>query len=101
MGKEARLNGIAIQIGLAEKFYWDCAGSGLALTRFGYTVSVGSPAQKRDLEPYPQVREDARRFGVPLIVWAHPRGEACRHEFSVRNIWQREPGESLRFAAQL
>lgn len=73
----------------------------MALTRFGYTLSVESPAQGRDLEQYRQVREDARRPGMSLIAWARPRGKAYRHEFCARDIWPREPGESLRFAAQL
>ena len=42
----------------------------------GYTVYVGSPAQDRDLEQFRQVREDADRFGMPVIVWAYPRGES-------------------------
>jgi len=42
----------------------------------GYTVYVGSPAQDRDLAQFSQVRAEADRFGMPLIVWAYPRGEA-------------------------
>ena len=104
---EGGFNGIAIQIGLAEKFYWDYAGEvplvlklngktdippdtdplspvnatvadavRLGADAVGYTLYVGSPAQERDFEQYRQVREDAHRFGMPLIVWAYPRGEA-------------------------
>ncbi len=42
----------------------------------GYTVYVGSPAQDRDFAQLTQVRADADKFGMPLIVWAYPRGEA-------------------------
>jgi fructose-bisphosphate aldolase, class I len=42
----------------------------------GYTVYVGSPAQDRDLAQFATVRADADRFGMPLVVWAYPRGEA-------------------------
>ncbi len=42
----------------------------------GYTVYVGSPAQDRDFLQFAQVREQADRFGMPVIVWAYPRGEA-------------------------
>jgi fructose-bisphosphate aldolase, class I len=42
----------------------------------GYTVYVGSPAQDRDFRQLLDVRRDADRFGLPLIVWAYPRGEA-------------------------
>jgi fructose-bisphosphate aldolase, class I len=42
----------------------------------GYTVYVGSPAQDRDFEQFRTVRADADRLGMPVIVWAYPRGEA-------------------------
>ncbi len=42
----------------------------------GYTIYVGSPAQDRDFHQFQQVRADADRFGMPVIVWAYPRGEA-------------------------
>jgi len=42
----------------------------------GYTVYVGSPAQDRDFLQFTQVRAEADRFGMPVIVWAYPRGEA-------------------------
>ena len=41
----------------------------------GYTVYVGSPAQDRDFRQLLEVRQEADRFGLPLIVWAYPRGE--------------------------
>src|SRR3954452_19890613 len=40
----------------------------------GYTLYVGSPAQERDLGQLRQVRQDCDRFGMPLVVWAYPRG---------------------------
>ena len=42
----------------------------------GYTVYVGSPAQDRDFRQFVEVRSAAERFGMPVIVWAYPRGEA-------------------------
>jgi class I fructose-bisphosphate aldolase len=42
----------------------------------GYTLYVGSPAQEHDFAQYRRVREDARRLGMPVIVWAYPRGSA-------------------------
>lgn len=42
----------------------------------GYTLYVGSPAQDRDFIQFFRVREEAERFGMPVIVWAYPRGEA-------------------------
>jgi class I fructose-bisphosphate aldolase len=104
---EGGFNGIAIQIGLAEKFYWDYAGEvplilklngkteipsdaealspmhatvadavRLGADAVGYTLYVGTPAQEHDFAQFRMVREDAHRLGMPLIVWAYPRGEA-------------------------
>jgi fructose-bisphosphate aldolase, class I len=104
---EGGFNGIAIQIGLAEKFYWDYAGEvplilklngktdippdtaalsplhatvedavRLGADGVGYTLYVGTPAQEQDFAQYHTVRRDAQRAGMPLIVWAYPRGEA-------------------------
>ncbi len=42
----------------------------------GYTLYVGSPRQDEDFEQFRKVRADADRYGMPVIVWAYPRGEA-------------------------
>lgn len=107
LAKEGEFNGIAIQIGLAEKFYWDYAGEiplilklngktdipsddealspvhatvedavRLGADAVGYTMYVGTPAQERDFAQYRVIRADAERLGMPLIVWAYPRGSA-------------------------
>ena len=104
---EGGFNGIAIQIGLASKFYWEYAGEvplvlklngktdipspadpvspvnatveeavRLGADAVGYTLYVGTPGQERDFAQYLRVREDAERFGMPLIVWSYPRGAA-------------------------
>ncbi len=41
----------------------------------GYTVYVGSPSQDRDFLQFSDVRRDAERLGMPMIVWAYPRGD--------------------------
>jgi class I fructose-bisphosphate aldolase len=104
---EGGFNGIVLQIGLAEKFYWDYAGEvplvlklngkteipsdaealsplnatvedavRLGADAVGYTLYVGTPAQEHDFAQYHRVRADAQRLGMPLIVWAYPRGSA-------------------------
>ena len=104
---EGGFNGIVLQIGLAEKFYWDFAGElplvlklngktdippdfaalspehasvadavRLGADAVGYTLYVGTPAQEQDFAQFRQVRADAERLGMPLIVWAYPRGSA-------------------------
>jgi fructose-bisphosphate aldolase, class I len=42
----------------------------------GYTLYVGSPRQDVDLHQLKGVREDCDRYGMPLIIWAYPRGAA-------------------------
>ena len=42
----------------------------------GYTMYLGSPRQGDDLLQLRQVRQDCDRYGMPLVVWAYPRGEA-------------------------
>jgi class I fructose-bisphosphate aldolase len=42
----------------------------------GYTLYVGSPRQDDDLHQLKGVREECDRFGMPLIIWAYPRGSA-------------------------
>ena len=104
---EGGFNGIAIQIGLAEKFFWDFAGElplilklngktdipsdaralspvhasveeavQLGADAVGYTLYVGSPAQDQDFAQLREIRTDAKKYGMPLIVWSYPRGEA-------------------------
>lgn len=104
---EGGFNGVVLQVGLAEKFYWDFAGElplvlklngktdippddaalspvhasvadavRLGADAVGYTLYVGTPAQEQDFAQYRQVRADAERLGMPLIVWAYPRGAA-------------------------
>ena len=104
---EGGFNGVALQIGLAGRFYWEYAGEvplvlklngktdipspadpvspvnatveeavRLGADAVGYTLYVGTPGQERDFAQYLRVRQDAERFGMPLIVWSYPRGAA-------------------------
>ena len=41
----------------------------------GYTLYLGSPAQDRDMQQLANVRREADRLGLPLIVWSYPRGK--------------------------
>jgi class I fructose-bisphosphate aldolase len=104
---EGGFNGIAVQIGLAEKFYWEFAGEvplvlklngktdippddaalspvqasvedavRLGADAVGYTLYVGTPAAEADYAQLRRIRADAQRLGMPLVVWAYPRGSA-------------------------
>ncbi|MHB8576594.1 MAG: class I fructose-bisphosphate aldolase [Dehalococcoidia bacterium] len=42
----------------------------------GYTLYVGSALQTEDFIQFGQVRREAERYGMPIIVWSYPRGEA-------------------------
>jgi class I fructose-bisphosphate aldolase len=42
----------------------------------GYTLYVGSPRQDEDIYQLGKVRQDCDRYGMPLVVWAYPRGSA-------------------------
>ena len=44
----------------------------------GYTLYVGSPAQDRDIAQANGVRRECERYGMPLVVWAYPRGSAIK-----------------------
>jgi class I fructose-bisphosphate aldolase len=104
---EGQFNGVAIQVGNANKFYWEFAGEvplvlkingkteippddealsplnasvedavRLGADAVGYTLYVGSPRQDDDIAQFRTVRADCERWGMPLIVWAYPRGSA-------------------------
>lgn len=50
----------------------------LGADAIGYTLYVGSARQDRDFTEFRQVRQDAERAGMPLVVWAYPRGAAVQ-----------------------
>jgi class I fructose-bisphosphate aldolase len=41
----------------------------------GYTMYYGSPRESDDIPQLADVRRECERFGMPLVVWAYPRGE--------------------------
>jgi class I fructose-bisphosphate aldolase len=109
LAREGGFSGIALQIGLAERYMRAYAGEvplilklngktdipsdeaafspqtatvadavRLGADAVGYTLYVGSPAQDRDFLQFMRIREDCERFGMPIIVWAYPRGAAIQ-----------------------
>jgi class I fructose-bisphosphate aldolase len=42
----------------------------------GYTMYVGTPRQDVEIREYRRVRQDCERLGMPLVMWAYPRGSA-------------------------
>jgi class I fructose-bisphosphate aldolase len=47
----------------------------LGAVAVGYTMYYGSPRESDDLPQLAAVRRECERHGMPLIVWAYPRGE--------------------------
>jgi fructose-bisphosphate aldolase, class I len=116
---EGGFNGVAIQVGNAEKFFWDYAGEvplvlklngkteippataprsplnasvadavRLGADAVGYTLYVGSEQQEADFEALATVRQEAKRFGLPLIVWSYPRGSAVEAKGGRDSLYQ-------------
>lgn len=46
----------------------------LGADAIGYTLYVGSSAQDMDIQQFNDVRREAERYGIPVIIWAYPRG---------------------------
>ncbi len=50
-------------------------GVRLGADAVGYTLYVGSPRQEEDIAQLTAVRRECDRYGMPLVIWAYPRGE--------------------------
>src|SRR3954452_6655738 len=64
---EGGFNGIAIQIGLAEKFYWDYAGEVPLVLKLNGKTEV--PADDEALSPLNATVDDAVRLGADAVVY--------------------------------
>ena len=59
----------------------------LGADAIGYTLYVGSTLQVEDINTFGQIREDAERYGMPIIVWAYPRGSAVIAKGGQESFW--------------
>lgn len=59
----------------------------LGAAAVGYTLFVGTPAQDADVGQLRRVRSDAQRLGMPLVVWARPRGPAIDHKGGPNSLY--------------
>jgi class I fructose-bisphosphate aldolase len=59
----------------------------LGADAIGYTLYVGSPAQDVDFTQFMHIREEANRLGMPIVVWAYPRGEAVERKGGRDSLW--------------
>jgi class I fructose-bisphosphate aldolase len=48
----------------------------LGADAIGFTLYVGSPNEAKGLEDFRKVKQDCERFGMPIVLWAYPRGKA-------------------------
>ena len=53
----------------------------------GYTLYVGSPSQDADIVQCNEVRRECERYGMPLIIWAYPRGSAVKAKGGVESLY--------------
>jgi class I fructose-bisphosphate aldolase len=53
----------------------------------GYTLYVGSPRQDDDFLQLTDVRAECDRYGMPLIVWSYPRGEAIEKKGGRNSVY--------------
>jgi class I fructose-bisphosphate aldolase len=115
---DGAFSGIALHIGLAEKYHKAYAGRvplvlkingktsippdddafspltssvedavRLGADAVGYTLYVGSPAQDVDIAQCNDVRRECERYGMPLIIWAYPRGSAVKSKGGIDSLF--------------
>jgi len=53
----------------------------------GYTLYVGSPNQVADFNQFRKVKADADRYGMPIILWSYPRGEAVEAKGGKKSLY--------------
>ncbi len=46
----------------------------LGASAIGYTMYAGSDYEDKMWQEFREVQEEARRYGVPVVMWAYPRG---------------------------
>jgi class I fructose-bisphosphate aldolase len=115
---QGNFSGIALHIGLAEKYHKQYAGRvplvlkingktnipsddeafssltssvedavRLGADAVGYTLFVGSPSQDVDIAQCNEVRRECERYGMPLIIWAYPRGAAMKAKGGIDSLY--------------
>ncbi len=130
LAEEVNFSGIALHLGLAEKYATKYAGRvpivlkingktripsdshalspmtasvedavRIGADAIGYTLYVGSPSQVADFTQFRKVKADADRYGMPVIMWAYPRGEAIEKKGGRNSLYAVD--YAARMAAEL
>jgi class I fructose-bisphosphate aldolase len=56
----------------------------------GYTMYVGSPRQHDEFRQFEKVRQDCERFGMPLVLWSYPRGNAIKAKGGTNTLYAQD-----------
>ena len=59
----------------------------LGAEAIGYTLYVGSPAQGRDIAQFSEVKREAERLGMPVVIWSYPRGSAIEQKGGKNSLY--------------
>ncbi|MFW5746814.1 MAG: class I fructose-bisphosphate aldolase [Nanoarchaeota archaeon] len=59
----------------------------LGASAVGYTLFVGSPRQDEDIAQFREVRRQAHAAGIPVIVWAYPRGKHIENKGGTKSLY--------------
>ena len=78
LAREGGFNGIAMQIGLAEKFYWDYAGEVPLILKLNGKTEI--PPDDRALSPLNATVEDAVRLGAEAVGYTLYIGTPAQQE---------------------
>lgn len=58
----------------------------LGADAIGYTVYVGSPREADLFRDFGKISEEAMDYGLPIVLWAYPRGKYVKDEKSVEAV---------------
>lgn len=114
IAEKGKVNGIILQKGIAEKYYKKCKvplilklngktnlvkgdpiarqlctvkeAVKLGAKAVGYTIYIGSKHESLMFEEFENIEREAHKRGLPVILWAYPRGKAIKNELSRENL---------------
>jgi fructose-bisphosphate aldolase, class I len=58
----------------------------LGADAIGFTIYVGSPTEAQQIKDFYKIEQEAREYGMPVIMWAYPRGKHVKEEKSRENV---------------
>ena len=114
IAEKGKVNGVVLQKGVAEKYYknlkvplilklngktnlikGDPVSRQLCTVKeaiklkakaVGYTIYVGSKHENVMFREFENIEREAHKEGLPVILWAYPRGKAIKNELSRKNL---------------